>query len=302
MPALVDLSPNSWLTLLGTCENIPNTFFEKIISGGESFVPWSTFRWTAYDNPFMADKWAVEIETLIKNNPKVAETSWFKTHYLNEWCSDDDLIIIPIDRGEIVSSVPKIKLNYLLSVDLGYDDASAFTIMGWSDADPSCYVVETFKSREMDFTDVANVIKGIQNRYVIDKILIDGANKQGVEEMRRRYGIPFQNAEKRDKATFLRMLRDDVIQGKLKVVGPKCGELITEWKQLQWKDDDRQDEDGRCQNHCSDSVLHGWRECRHYTFKEPLPEKTVDEKALLDEQREAEEMLNMDEIDSFMEG
>lgn len=96
MPALSDLRPLSWLTMLGTPENIPNTFFEKVDKRKEKGAPWEVFRWTAYDNPFMKPQWTDEISELKANNPKVVEASWFRTHYLNEWCTDDDLLIYSV--------------------------------------------------------------------------------------------------------------------------------------------------------------------------------------------------------------
>lgn len=298
-PALIDLSPNSWLTLLGTCENIPNTFFEKVTEGKEISVPWKVFKWSGHDNPFMAEQWAREISLKIKQNPLVVETSWFKTHYLNQWCADDELLIIPTTKLQQVEKLPDGEFYYYLSLDLGYNDASAFVVMAWSSHDPRCFVVEAYKKSGMDFTDVANQVKKIQRQYPITKIKVDGANKQGVEEMKKRHGLPLTPSDKTGKTDFLHLMRDDVIQGNLVLVKGKTGELFTEWSALQWKDDNKQDEDPRCQNHLSDATLYDWRECRNYTWKPKDPEKSLDEQAAEWEREEAAEMANMDEIDAF---
>ena len=73
-------------------------------------------------------------------------------------------------------------------------------------------------------------------KFPISRIQVDGANKQGVEEMRARHSLPLDAAEKTDKATFLKLFADDVKQGKIKLL-PETQDLQDEWKALQWKDE-----------------------------------------------------------------
>lgn len=79
-PTLIDLKGQ--LVMLGTCETIPNTFFQKCVEGKEA--GWKVHKWTAYDNPYMAKQWDEEIQLILEKNPLAKETAWFKTHYLNE--------------------------------------------------------------------------------------------------------------------------------------------------------------------------------------------------------------------------
>lgn len=292
MPALADLAPNSWLTLLGTCENIPNTFFEDVTMGKETTVPWSRHAWTAYDNPHMAIQWAQVIADLKASNPLVVEASWFKTHYLNIWCTDDELKIISYDEGNIVTVLPAIKWHYILGVDLGWNDATSFTVVAYSYDSPTVYFVESYKSSQMDFTDVANEIKNLEKRYEFVFYIVDGSNKQGVEEIRNRHGIPLEPAEKSDKPTYLRLMRDDLITKKAMILDNGCDDLKLEWDSLQWKDAQKDKEDPRCQNHCSDSALYAWRKASHYTFKAPVPVIHRDSQDYMDalERKDAREM------------
>ena len=295
-PALADNRPNSWLTLLGTCENIPNTFFEAVTEGLERGVNWNVYKWTAYENPHMARQWKEEIDEAIENNPEVVNASWFRTHYLNEWCSDDDLLIIKLDKAKnYLEELPNDRYGFVLGVDLGYNDATAFSVLAYSDNHDVAFVVKSYKETQMDITDVANEIRKIQRQFDIEKIIVDGANKQGVEEIKNRHGIPLESADKKDKATFLRILRDDFIQAKVKILEGECGELITEWKSLMWKDEYKEKEDDRCQNHLSDATLYAWRYCYHYIFEPPEPKKDPNTDEYMDdlEEREAEEMLQL---------
>jgi len=263
-PALIDLAPNSWVTLLGTCENIPNTYFEKVTTGKDQVIDWSIHRWTTYDNPFMRDNWHNEISEMTLKNPKIAEASWFRTHYLNEWCTDDDLLIIPAAKMQFVDILPHSRdWYYVLGVDLGFNDASSYTIVAASHSLKSVYGIYSNKETEQDFTAVADTIKMLKERYPLTRIIVDGANKQGIEEMKNRMNLPeLEIAEKTGKAIYLRLLKDDIITGAIKFLANTCDPLKVEWQGLQWlsvKGEKKEVEDPRCQNHCSDSALYAWR-------------------------------------------
>jgi len=293
MPALSDLRPYSWLSLLGTCENIPSTFFEKVTEGDEKTVPWSRHEWTAYDNPYMVNQWTDEINDLKASNPNVVEASWFRTHYLNQWCTDQELQIIVYGDDNKVDALPDIqKYSYILGVDLGYNDATSFTVVAFSFDDPNVYFVESHKESGLDFTDTAERIKTLERKYEFLHYIVDGANKQGVEEIRKRHQIPLEAAEKTDKATYLRLMRDDLVTKKALIVDNACEELTDEWDALQWKNEEKKDEDPRCQNHCSDSALYAWRKAYHYTYVEPIEPPPRDSEAFMNEieEREAQEM------------
>lgn len=288
-PALVDLQGN--LVLIGTCENIPNTFFEKVCNG--TIAGWSLHRWTAYDNPYVAANWDCEIKDLLADNPKAIEASWFRTHYLNEWVTDTDKLIIPLKKEYFIQEIPQERTQdyYVLGVDLGSNDASSFTLLSYSKHHKSIIVRFSYKKPDMDFTDVTDFIKKLQNDYPIHKIIIDGSNKQGVEEMRRRKGLSLHAAEKIDKAIHLRMLKDDYIQGNIVIYEPDCGPLILECSHLIWYDEMKNKEDPRCENHCNDSHLYAWRECKHYSY-EPINKLDPNKNEYMDayERQQAEDL------------
>lgn len=264
-PALSDL--NGELILLGTCEHIPNTFFEAALTGKDSLSSlWKKHIWTTYENPYMAAIHHKEMEELKTANPNVVKASWFRTHYLNEWCTDEGLMIVRFNPLlNSVDEIPKEEYFYGLGVDLGWNDASSFTVVAFSKHDPNIYVIESFKSKELDLTEVSNTIKTLDEKYKLFAVEIDGANKQGIQEMQNRHGhrTKLESAEKTDKATFLRLFADDYKQGIVKHVGEGCKQLETEQSQLMWlKDTDK--EDPRCENHCNDGALYIWRKCRNY--------------------------------------
>jgi hypothetical protein len=291
------------LVLLGTAENIPNTFFQKVMDYVEKSLPWHKWKWTTEQNPYMARQFAADKALILQNNPLAVNASWFKTHWMNEWCADDDLLIIKFspDINEI-DALPNFNdWIFGLGVDLGFNDASSFTVKAMSSKSPYLYTVQSFKHTGMDLTDVANTIKKLNQEYNLSFCEVDGANKQGIEEMQRRHdvGITLTAAEKTDKATFLRLMADDYKQGKIKAVKGKCDQLIKEQSQLMWIKDDNK-EDPRCENHCNDSALYIWRKMRNYFKPEVSEWKSKDDKMIDNFLKEAEEeMRRMREQESW---
>ncbi len=259
------------IILLGTCENIRQTFFEKVTTGEEP--GWSIHKWTAYDNPHMKDKWIIEVNELIERNPNVINASWFKTHYLNQWCADDELLVLHKVAEAQIDEIPirKTPYVYILGVDLGFNDSSAFTVICYHDYDKICYVVESYKEPELIFSQVAQRINFLSTKFPFSKIIIDGANKQGVEEIKQRFSLALEPAQKTEKAIFLKLLNDDFVVGNVKIKKNSNNQLITEALQLQWEDSRKEKEDARCENHSIDALLYSWRSCYHFlSIREPI--------------------------------
>jgi len=280
-PALSDLQGE--LIILGTCENIPNTFFEKVIKGIEDMAAlWKVHVWTTYDNPYMAKIHHQEMEDAKKINPNVVHASWFRTHYLNEWCSDDTKLIVKMMDHSSCDFKTLENYHYVLGVDLGFNDSCAYAVLAYSSRDPYGYVVTTSKHKGQDITDTANTIRNLMSKYPISRVVVDGANKQGVEEMRNRHRLPLDAADKQDKATFLKLMADDIKQGKIKLF-PDTKQLKDEWAMLQWKDEYQDTEDERCENHLSDATLYAWRFIRNFMYRQPIEQPEYGTKQYMDD-------------------
>lgn len=277
-PALVD--QDGRLTLLGTSENVRGTFFEQVTSGKEP--GWSVHKWMTLDNPYMREKWQKHLDWIDQNNPAFKMTSEYRTHYLNEWCSDDAKLIVRLMPHSFTEEKPLDNYLYALGVDLGYNDASAYSVMAYSHRDPHGYIVHTSKFKGQDITDCANTIRTLMSRFPLGRIVVDGANKQGVEEMRNRHQLPLIAAEKQDKATFLKLMADDMKQGRIKIF-PGNKHLVEEWEMLQWEDEYQDTEDPRCENHLSDATLYAWRHIRNYMYQPPTQKPEFGTDQFMDE-------------------
>jgi len=253
------------ITLLGTPENIPRTFFQEVTDGKSRSLPWTVHKWTTEDNPYMRENFINDRQLILDSNPLAANASWFKTHWLNQWCADDDLLIYHIKEHNFTNISPT-KPMYVIGIDLGYNDDASFVVTAWSFNDPNLYVIKAFKEPGLDITDTADRIKTLLRQFHDAKLIVDGSNKQAVEEMKKRHGLPLEGADKTGKASFMRMMADDLKQGRILIHRSECQAIINEAEQLMWvKGEDK--EDDRCANHAMDALLYNWRYAKNYTFK-----------------------------------
>ncbi len=279
-PATID--QGGTVCLMGTSGNITKGLFYDITTGREP--GWKVFQWTAHDNPYVAAQWQEELDDIKANRPLFMETPLFKQWYLNEWVVDDEKRVYRFAYGknefDLLPTYRTGSWRYVLGVDLGYSpDPSAFVITAFHDHDPHLYMVEMMKRTEMDVTDVANTIKEYQRKYPqLFRVVIDGSNKQAVQEIQNRHGIALTAADKTGKVDFIQIMNSELIQGKVKLHQLHGKELIEEYQGLIWQTiGDKivvpRKEHPNCANHLCDAALYAWRFC--YTYMATLEKPAV---------------------------
>src|SRR5205823_856630 len=188
------------ICLIGMPGNLKKGLFFELTQGQDpgvagtwSKIGWSGHRWSALDNPYIRENWLDEIADLRAANPRIEETPLFQQHYLGRWVIDDSKLVYRYQPGRNdFTGLPELRdtrWHYVLGVDLGYTDPTAFSLCAYHDHDRTLYVLEAEKQAGLDVTEVAQRIRGYQARYEIDTVIIDNSNKQAVEEMRRRHDL-----------------------------------------------------------------------------------------------------------------
>jgi len=279
-PALADLRGTAVLS--GMASNITRGLFYDITTGKEQ--GWSLHKWSAHDNPHVAKQWQEELDFIAKHQPELMQTARFRQAYLNEWVVDEEKLVYRFNHEKnTYRERPQARPDgwtYILGVDLGWEDDNAFVLCAFHENLPELFVLRTYNKPKMTFDQVVVKI----NEFMQDpnfppcKVIIDGANKQGVESMRVRSSIPFEFADKQGKVDFIEMLNGDLVQGKVKI-NVNCTELIDEMKALIWKTDGDiivipKKEEPRLPNHLCDAFLYAWRNGYHYQH-EPEVKKIV---------------------------
>jgi hypothetical protein len=274
-PATVDQGGS--ICLLGTSGNLTSGLFFDITTNKEP--GWKLFRWTAFDNPHVARQWQEELDDIRINRPLFMETPLFKQWYLNEWVIDNEKLVYRFSYGRneyALLPTERTEYDYVLGVDLGYDpDPSAFVVVAFHAHSPILYVLTCFKQKEMDVTDVANKIKWYKANFPIQRVVIDGANKQAVMEIQKRHDIGLTTADKTGKVDFIQIMNAEMIQAKIKL-SKECQELKDEYLGLIWNDKSlKKEEHPNCANHLCDAALYAWRFCYQFLSKRPAPQPNL---------------------------
>lgn len=198
---------------------------------------------------------------------------------------------------------------YLLGMDFGIKDATAYVVLGWRKHDRSVYCLESFKQAGMTVTEAAEKVHELQKQYPFSKVVGDlgGMGKAFGEEFQRRWGIPIEAAAKVNKRGFQGLLNGAIERQELIVVEPTNTELLKELAELPWADENHQKEADGFENHLADALLYAWRATTAYS--QPLATAPVtDPRAIIKQQTAAvwarhEEELRRgkaeDQLDSY---
>lgn len=275
--ALSDLRGTICLT--GTPDDLTSgLFFDITRQDGRRLGSWSVHEWSAADNPYMVDAWADEIAEIKAEYPIADELPWFQRMYLGKWVTDTDALVYKYNSTiNLISELPKKDFTYVLGIDLGFNDASAFTLFAYSSEDPCVYVIESIKKSGLIVAEVAKIIKDYRDRYEISYLPCDPASKQVVEELKQRYQIPLISAEKSEKDRYIEMMNSDFKLGLVKLLAPTTKSLQDEYTTLIWdKSAARKLEHPSCANDQADSALYGWRHCRQYLYEATIKRNKTD--------------------------
>lgn len=260
------------IILLGTPGNLIETenppLFYSVTTEQEFKYPWVVFKGNTVDNPYMKVNFENEIAEQLKYNPGWADSNDYKREYLGQWVVDTDRVIYKFNAiRNVIHEVPQAdKFTYVMGLDFGFNDHSAFVVGAYSKYDPNLYIVKTFKKTKMTLDDVQEKLIEYMTQYKLNRIICDHS-AQMVETLRNRLHYNFVPAEKIDKFEYIDLMNDDLQAGKVKLL-PGTDELKREWNSLVFDHrSPKPKELDSCENHLSDASLYMWRDSRHYLAK-----------------------------------
>jgi hypothetical protein len=267
-PAMAD--EKGTICFFGTSSNITQGLFFDITNNKEP--GWSVHRWSAHQNPHI--DWQAQLDDIKTNRPLYMETPQFRQWYLNEWVIETDKLVYKFHPERNLfrdRPYPESKgWHYILSCDLGWEDDTAIVLSAYHDNDPTFYILKTFAQKHMTFDMVEKKLLEFLSdpKYPCNSVIIDGANKQGVETMTMRSSILFEYADKLGKADHIEILNGDLIQGKVKIHQDEH-DLIDEMMALVWKTNGDKiaypkKEHPALPNHRCDALLYGWFNGYHF--------------------------------------
>jgi hypothetical protein len=180
---------------------------------------WQHHRWTVRENTLLPARVAGDsideiLAEVLRENKWLPDNPTFLREYLNTWVQDFDALVFKyiVDRNGF-EDVPAGAWHYVVGVDFGFEDADAFAVLGWREHDKAVYLIEEFTRPKQGITEPAQQIQALIDKYKPLKVMADlGAlGKKIGEEIRRRFGIPVEAADKHRKLEHIALLNDALL-------------------------------------------------------------------------------------------
>ena len=265
-PALGDL--RGQLLLTGTPSRVCVGFFYEVCT--DKSLGWSVHHWTVLDNPYFREP-AEYLAEERKLNHWTESHPVYMREWLGKWVQASETLVYQYNhvRNSVQSRPEETdQLRYVLGVDFGYRDSTAWSVWCYYANRPETWCLESFKQDKLTPGEVAERTGQLIERYGgFDAIVGDagGLGKGYIEEARKRFGIPFKPAQKRDKRGYIELMNGDFQAGLIRVLPNMNEAWLTEMATLPWKDANREVEADGFENHLSDASLYAWRECRAWS-------------------------------------
>lgn len=223
------------------------------------------------DNPFLDQ---ISYSAALQNLDSVTRRQLLD----GEWIQDNSGLVYRLNEQiNIVDDIVKGNWSYLLGMDFGINDHTAFTVVGWREYDTALYVFESFGGPGIIPSEAGRIAQDLEKKYKFSRIVGDtgGMGRAYADEMRRRYHIPVEAADKQNKLGYISLLNGALEQGLIKIQRHLCAPLIKEMQTLPWHPSHTKEHDGFA-NHCTDSLLYVWK-CAHSYLEgqEPTPAPMV---------------------------
>lgn len=278
---------------------------------------WSVHSWTWRENPTMRAKVEAYLARKTAERPAFTKTAHYIRNYIGDRVASRGERVYPFDRGKNTynrtdpdrGSVSNWEMrsgdHYVLGLDFGFDDATAWSLNVWRDDSPLLVEIESYKETNLLMSPIAARTRAYMEFCDIEgttlDIVADHAHKQWFREFTARHQIPVMVSEKADKYDWIETYNDDLAQGLVKICDPDGSPRVKEMNGLTWKTlpgTKRRVEQPGAPNDCCDAHLAAYRHAYHYLHKEqePKPERGGPEWWAAEERRIEDELEQQDRL------
>lgn len=265
------------IRMIGTPGPVPVGFYHDVWA--DKIKGWSKHHWTVFDNPFIQKKrgqsakeyLAQELERrgLNEADPTI------QREIFGKFVVDTRTLVLHYEASaNHFESLPR-DLTYVFGIDIGFEDSDAIAVLGFSHQSPVTYLVfESIKSKQ-GFSELVSEIERLTKIYQPIKLMIDegGLGKKLAEEMRRRYRIPVQPADKARKFENIEILNDCLRTRRF--MAKKDSRFANDAMLLEWDFEkmrpDKKVVSSRFHSDIIDAVLYGFKESPAYSWQPSAP-------------------------------
>ncbi len=275
-PAIIDY-PDGWLALAGTPGPIPHGYFHDVTELLK--YGYSVHRWGIYDNPYIENPIAF-VEDLIKKKQWAPDNPTLLREWKGQWVLDLNALVYRYEKEKNDYSTIDYSRDweFVIGVDLGFDDADAIAVIGWHKHQKLAYLIHEEVHTGQTVTQLAEQIDIVIKRFDPLKVVMDtgGLGKKIAEEMRRRYQLPIVAAEKARKFEFIELLNDAMRMGRF--FAKKESRFAEDCERIKWETDlvnpEKPKISEKFHSDVVDAVLYAFRESLHW-LSEAAPIKLI---------------------------
>lgn len=273
-------------------------WFEQTNEQRKSTAP--LFHWTAWDNPALGDAASVdafvsqqvndscgmslvEIKQAIADGAKEGPAITFQREWLARWIQDVGQLVFPfLTERNIIAELPTrtptgIELpmsgwRRMLAADVGFVDSCAFSVLACHPLLVDDYVLSVTKHPKwisQQFVDHMRRLRAEWSPARLPRVDTGGMGKPYAEHCMRA-GVPVAAAEKTEKKANVRLFRDRVIAGRVKLLAGQCDPLLDECASLGWDTDHELPEEGKPDD-AAYATLYGWRDLMNFRDENAKP-------------------------------
>ncbi len=209
---------NGRCRLTGTPGLIPSGYFHAASKSDA----WSHHHWTMHKNPFLQKKSGLTAEAQIEQDCKMKGVPIthpsIRRECFGEWTLDQSSLILHYTDAAHFDALPPRAWSYVMGVDIGFVDADAIVVLAYCDDEPITYLAHEEVCAKQDLTSLATSIQRLQQRFNVSRAVIDegGLGKKLAEELRNRWGVHVEPAEKTRKMENLAVLNDALRSGRFR--------------------------------------------------------------------------------------
>lgn len=295
-PALIDYAGQ--LVLMGTPGPVPVGYFFECDRNPE----WAHHSWTVFDNPHILRKSSFTPEQLLEQELKrrgvaiedpVIQREWFA-----RWVLDTNALVFHFDAARNARP-PRQHTDFVIGVDLGFDDADAIAVLGWSADSPELDLVHEWVGAKQTISTLMAQVQTAFDKYSPLAIVADtgGLGKKIAEEIQMRTGIPIEAAEKDRKLEHIEFLNDALRTGRM--FAPPESRFAQDCLLVEWdrSNPEKPKISERYHSDICDAVLYAFRRCQQWLYTAPpKPKPQLNTPEWFEQQQQAqrqqlEEML-----------
>lgn len=211
---------NGRLRLIGTPGPLLQGYFFELCHN----KTWSNHHWTMFDNPWIpAQNGGKSADELTEQDCKRRGVSRSHPSIQREnygiWVRDDSSLLLNYN-AEVnhFEALPAGQYQYILGIDVGFDDADSLSVLAYSDMSPCTYLVEEIIVSGQLVGELAIRIKQLDEKYHFREMIADtgGLGKKIIKTLIFQYSLLIEPADKAGKIADYGLLNNALRTGNFK--------------------------------------------------------------------------------------